>query len=200
MTRATDIAAAVAAEVDAIGLVLYQHSSRFVSIEQAKGLLHNLVDSVDVVIVLVNPEVDFVNEVIKSLPIQYLQFHGEESQAFCEQFSLPYIKAIPAISAVSIMQGVRQHPNAAAILLDAPSSVSRGGTGLTFDWQNCPRELTKPLILAGGLNALNVGQAISDCAPFAVDVCSGIEISPGMKCHAKMRDFIDAVWGKHERI
>ncbi len=202
MTRISDITHAISLGVDAIGLIFYEKSSRHVSVEQAKLLLLNhpfpspergLPAFVDIVAVFVNPEASFVKQVITELPIQLLQFHGDESPEFCEQFDIPYIKAIPAESPDAIIQAADQYTHAAAILLDTPSATSRGGTGLAFDWQIIPRQLSKPIILAGGLDASNVVSAITACSPYAVDVCSGIEASAGIKDHDKMSAFVNVL-------
>lgn len=193
MTRANDIAHAIALGVDAIGLIFYPKSSRYVNLAEAKSLLQTLPAFVNAVAVFVNPEVDFVTQVINELPVQCLQFHGDESPEFCGQFGLPYIKVVSATSLLTITQMVTIHPKASAILLDTPSSTARGGSGVTFDWQIIPKLMARPLILAGGLDSLNVSAAITACAPYAVDVCSGIEVSPGIKDHEKMSQFVTSV-------
>ena len=195
MTRSSDITHAVSLGVDAIGIIFYEKSQRYVSIEQAKRLLQDIPAFVDVVAVFVNPELSLVKQILNELPIQLLQFHGEESPEFCEKFDKPYIKAIPAISAETIIKIAEQHVNAAAILLDTPSK-HHGGTGLAFDWQIIPKKLPKPVILAGGLDTTNVVSAISTCSPYAVDVCSGIEASAGIKNHDKMNSFVNVLWEK----
>ncbi|MCE0723462.1 MULTISPECIES: phosphoribosylanthranilate isomerase [Legionella] len=190
MTRNEDIAYAIKLGVDAIGLIFYPKSARCVSIEQAKVLLHDLPAFVDSVAVLVNPERDFVHRIIKELPIQLLQFHGEESAEFCQQFNKPFIKAIHCDSAEYIHKTVRDFMTARALLLDTPSETARGGTGCAFDWTIIPKKAEKPFILAGGLNEYNVHDAIKLCHPYAVDLCSGIEASPGIKDHGKMSRFM----------
>ena len=195
MTQKIDIAHAVSLGVDAIGLIFYQKSVRHLSIKHAKKILQDLPAFVDAVAVFVNPDVSFVRQVMAELPIQCMQFHGDESPTFCEQFGQPYIKAVPATSACAIIKATEQYQHAAAILLETPSTFSRGGTGLPFDWQIIPRQLAKPIILAGGLSALNVPAAIATCSPYAVDVCSGIESSVGIKDHDKMSQFVNRLWG-----
>ncbi len=195
MSRVSDIAHATALGVDAIGLIFYPKSRRYLDIMAAKMLLQSLPVFVDVVAVFVNPEATYVRQVIAELPIQYLQFHGEESPEFCEQFGRSYIKAVPAISADEITKMADQHKQATAILLDTPTP-SHGGSGMPFDWQIIPRMLNKPIILAGGLDSFNVGAAIKIGTPYAVDVCSGVEVSPGIKDHVKMSQFVNTVWGK----
>ena len=193
MTRAVDIEHAIFLGVDAIGLIFYPKSARYLTVDQAKPLLKGLPAFVDAVAVFVNPELSFVQQVIAELPIQYIQFHGDETPAFCEQFGRPYIKSVSAISAVAITQAVLHYEHAAAILLDTPSTTTRGGSGMPFDWHVIPRGLTKSIILAGGLDATNVGTAITTCTPYAVDVCSGVEVSAGVKDHDKMSQFVMGV-------
>ena len=196
MTREQDIAQAIGLGVDAIGLIFYPKSSRFLSLARARELLREIPPFVNAVAVLVNPLASFVEELIAELPVDYLQFHGEESLQFCEQFKKPYIKAVQASSTSIIEKFSKEHPQAAALLLDTPSTSCHGGTEKTFDWGLIPQHLSKPLILAGGLNADNVAAALSQCKPYAVDVCSGVEASPGIKDHKKMSRFVNAVWGK----
>lgn len=195
MTRAADIAYAASLGVDAIGLIFYPKSSRCVSLSQAKALLQDLPPLVDTVAVLVNPDSAFVETLLAELDITYLQFHGEETPAFCQQFDKPYIKAIPAASQEAIEQSVQAFTGATALLLDTPSATNKGGSGLVFDWQIIPKALPKPCFLAGGLNASNVLAATRTVQPYAVDVCSGVEASPGIKDPQKMSQFINALWG-----
>ncbi|KTD41580.1 phosphoribosylanthranilate isomerase [Legionella parisiensis] len=190
MTRSEDIAYAIKLGVDAIGLIFYPKSARCVSIEQAQVLLKDLPAFVNSVAVLVNPERDFVHKIIEKLPIQLLQFHGDESAEFCQQFNKPFIKAIHCDSAEYIHQAAKDYMTAQALLLDTPSETLRGGTGCTFDWKIIPKNTEKPLILAGGLNEYNVLESIKLCHPYAVDLCSGIEASPGVKDHGKMSRFM----------
>ncbi|MDI9818266.1 MULTISPECIES: phosphoribosylanthranilate isomerase [unclassified Legionella] len=195
MTRREDIAHAVALGVDAIGLIFYSGSSRHISIEQARLLLKDVPLFVDIVAVFVNPLKSLVDQVINELPVQWLQFHGEETPAFCNQFQIPYIKSIQAASADVISQLAIDYQQASAILLDTPSD-NYGGTGKTFNWGIIPVNLKKPFILAGGLDFANVTKAVGLCSPYAVDVCSGVELSAGIKDHEKMSQFVNALWGK----
>ncbi|CAM2995713.1 N-(5'-phosphoribosyl)anthranilate isomerase [Legionella steigerwaltii] len=190
MTRSEDIAHAINLGVDAIGLIFYPKSTRCVSIEHAKVLLKELPAFVDSVAVLVNPEQELVYKIIEELPIQLLQFHGDETVEFCQQFKKPYIKAIHADSAEHIHQTARNFVSAHALLLDTPSKTVRGGTGCAFDWNIIPQRVEKPYILAGGLDEFNVLEAIKSCHPYALDLCSGIEMSPGVKDHGKMSRFM----------
>ncbi|MBI2786645.1 MAG: phosphoribosylanthranilate isomerase [Legionella longbeachae] len=194
MTRSEDIAHAIHLGADAIGLIFYAKSARSISIEQAKVLLKDHPPFVDAVAVLVNPEYDFVKKLIEELPIQVLQFHGDEPEQFCQQFNMPFIKAIHADSAEYIQQAEQDYISAQALLLDTPSETARGGTGLSFDWNIIPKIRAKPYILAGGLDEFNMLEAIKLCHPYAVDLCSGIEASPGIKDHGKMSRFMQNLW------
>lgn len=196
MTRAEDVAHAVHLGVDAIGLIFYPKSSRYVTIEKARLLLKNLPPFVDAVAVLVNPDKNSVHQIINDLPISLLQFHGDESPEFCQEFGMPYIKAIHPKSGEQILKVMSAYGSASAILLDTATETCRGGTGLTFDWQIIPEVVPRPYILAGGLNEHNIIDAVKVRTPYAVDVCSGIEALPGVKDHQKMSLFIKALWGK----
>jgi phosphoribosylanthranilate isomerase len=193
MTRREDIDYALALGVDAIGLIFYKGSKRAISIEQAKRLLNPMPLFINTVAVVVNPNKDEVLQIIDELPIQWLQFHGNEKESFCNQFHLPYIKAIPAGNKDEVTKLMGLYPKASAFLLDTPAQNSFGGTGKTFNWNNVPRESSKPFILAGGLTVANIQQAVKEVAPAAVDVCSGIEQSPGIKDHYKMIQFVKAL-------
>ena len=194
MTREEDIHLAASLGVDAVGVILYPGSRRYVHPEQAQTLLKNVPPFVDVVAVLVNPHADEVQAALQNLPIQYLQFHGEETAEFCRQFARPYIKSIAATSRQAIEAAMTRYPDASAFLLDTPCGDERGGSGRVFDWQHIP-QTDRPLILAGGLTPDNVKQAVSAVRPYALDLCSGIEQSPGIKDHEKMTRFITALRG-----
>ncbi|MBA2651819.1 MAG: phosphoribosylanthranilate isomerase [Tatlockia sp.] len=196
MTREEDIAYATALGVDAIGLIFAPESSRSISLSQAKKLLQNRPPFVDLVAVLVNPNPALVEDIINELGITLLQFHGDESAEFCNQFAKPYIKALHVHSTARFYEDSAKYQQASALLLDTPSAKSRGGTGKTFDWELIPNNFDKPLILAGGLDATNVNSAVELCSPYAVDVCSGVEVSPGIKDHEKMKAFVSTLWGK----
>lgn len=194
MTRVEDVRHAIRLGVDAIGFIFYSKSSRSVSIEQVKSLLLDFPPFIDAVAVLVNPEKEFVRQLLDDLPIQLLQFHGDESPEFCEQFSKPFIKALHPTDTNQIHQYAQEYSKACSLLLDNASDASRGGTGMSFDWQMIPDTLSKPIILAGGLNEFNIVEAVRISHPFAVDVCSGIEAMPGIKDHHKMDRFLKALW------
>lgn len=195
MTREQDIDYAVSLGVDAIGLIFYPGSTRYVTIKHAKSIVGKIPAFVDVVAVVVNPSVADMENIINEIPIQWIQFHGDESPEFCTRFNKPYIKSVAASSTRLIDQSMEQYTNASAILLDTPSLVQRGGVGRAFDWSVIPEKRNKPVILAGGLDARNVERAVSLVKPYAVDVCSGIETSPGIKDHLQMREFVNALRG-----
>lgn len=192
MTRAADIAKSVELGVDAFGLIFYPNSSRFVSFEEAKNLTQNIPPFVDIVGVFVNPDTAHVSQCLRQMPITLLQFHGDEKASFCEQFEKPYIKAIQVHSSLQIESEMKAHHNAIGFLLDTPSK-QYGGAGVAFDWSLIPKNVCKPLILAGGLTHENVGSFIKKYAPYAVDVCSGIESAPGIKDEHKMKLFVKAL-------
>ncbi|MBA2710586.1 MAG: phosphoribosylanthranilate isomerase [Tatlockia sp.] len=195
MTREEDIAYAAYLGVDAIGLIFAEKSSRLITLSHAEKLMSNLPPFLNVIAVLVNPSQDFVEEMLHKLPISFLQFHGNESEEFCNYFNKPYIKAVQIDSFNAVDNYVKCYQKASGLLLDTPSE-NHGGTGKTFNWEFIPKHVKKPLVLAGGLNAANVEAALKMCSPYAVDVCSGVESSPGVKDHKKMKEFVEAIWGK----
>lgn len=196
MTRAEDIAYAASLGVDAFGLIFYPPSPRAVTLEQAAELCAHLPPFLSPVAVVVNPKSELVEDIINKIPIALLQFHGEESPEFCAQFGFPFIKSIPVTSANQVYESMLQYDKAQALLLDSSSQHVKGGSGSCFDWRLIPDSLNKDYILAGGLNAENVEQALHVCTPYALDVCSGIELNPGVKDHKKMGQFMQAVWSK----
>lgn len=199
MTRREDILQASSLGADAIGFVCYEKSPRFVGLEKARQLLTELPPFLAVVAVLVNPDKGFVQDLLQALPVTMLQFHGEESAAFCEQFHKPYIKAVPALTGEQIEKAAREYASASALLLDTPSSDQKGGTGRCFDWSIIPEQLQKPYILAGGIDETNLSQALASSKPYAVDLSSGVESSPGVKDLDKMTRFFKAVTNEYKK-
>lgn len=197
MTRIEDVRYAITLGADDLGFIFYPKSPRNVSIEQAKILLTEVPDFVTTVGVLVNPEPSFVAQLLAELPLQRLQFHGEETPEFCQQFNKPYIKAIHPHNADQIKAACGTYQSADALLLDTPSE-SRGGTGQSFDWQIIPHDVAKPFYLAGGLDEFNIAEALKASNAHAVDLCSGIEAEPGIKDHHKMSRFMKALRGYDE--
>lgn len=191
LTRAEDVASACMAGADALGFVFYEPSKRFVRIEQAQLLCQQVPPFVQRVGLFVNPTKDYVQQVLQQVDLDLLQFHGDESPAFCESFAVSYIKALPVKPGVDLQQAMQAHNTARAFLLDTYKPGVPGGTGETFDWQLFP-ESDKPLILAGGLCPENVANAITTVSPYAVDVSGGVELSAGIKSAEKMQAFVKA--------
>jgi phosphoribosylanthranilate isomerase len=193
ITREQDALAAVRSGADAIGLVFYECSPRHVGIEQAKQLTGILPPFVSVVGLFVNAEADFVRQVLGSVPLDLLQFHGDETPEYCAQFERPYIKAIRVKAGVDLLQCASDFRSARGLLLDAHVQGIPGGTGTAFDWALIPKQLSLPVILSGGLDAGNVATAIKQVNPYAVDVSSGVESGKGIKDAAKIAAFINEV-------
>jgi phosphoribosylanthranilate isomerase len=193
ITRSEDAAAAAALGVDAIGMVFTRRSKRFIEIAQAQSIRAILPPFVGVVALLMDDAPEWISEVIERVQPDLLQFHGSESAEHCERFGRRYIKAVPMRSVEDVTAFAALHPHAGGFLLDSHASGASGGSGERFDWQRVPQEFDRPLILAGGLHAENVAEAVRMVRPFAVDVSSGIESAPGIKDLPKMRRFADAV-------
>ncbi len=197
LTSVADAQAAVAAGADAIGLVFYAKSPRAVSVAQAQQIVAALPPFVTVVGLFVNATRSEVNAVLDSVPLDVLQFHGDETPAECEGFSRPYFRALRMQRGLDIAALAAQYTGAQGVLLDAWVPGVHGGTGECFDWARIPENLAKPLILAGGLKADNVGQAVQQVQPWAVDVSGGVEASHGIKDAEKVRKFLYAVHMKN---
>lgn len=194
LTCIDDALAAVDAGADAIGLVFYEPSSRSVSPDKAGEIIQALPPFVTTVGLFVNPEAEDVVACLEQAPLDLLQFHGEEPDSFCRQFQRPWIKAVRMKDDVRLDQLSALWPNARGFLLDAYRPGIPGGTGETFDWARVPDHTRYPVILAGGLTPENVGAAVSQTQPFAVDVSGGVESAPGRKSTVKMSAFIKAVY------
>ncbi|WP_447590819.1 phosphoribosylanthranilate isomerase [Aquipseudomonas campi] len=195
ITRVEDALAAAAAGADAIGFVFYEKSPRAVTVEQAQRIVAALPPFVTTVGLFVNAGRDALREVLASVPLDLLQFHGDESQADCEGHNRPYIKALRVRAGDDITAQMAQYPSASGILLDTFVEGVPGGTGEAFDWALVPHDLPKPVILAGGLSPENVRAAIARVRPYAVDVSGGVEASKGIKDADKIRLFIREVRG-----
>ena len=192
LTRKQDVQAAVAEGTDALGFVLYAPSPRAVTAEQAAELIKAVPAFITTVALFVNESAEQVQSAIDLCAFDLLQFHGDESPEFCRQFNRPYMKAIRVRSAKDIDDAVQQYPDAKALLLDAYVENLPGGTGQAFDWRLIP-PLSVPWVLAGGLNANNVADAINQVKPFAVDISGGVEVSKGIKDRQKIQEFISEV-------
>lgn len=193
ITRVEDALIAAQAGVDAIGLVFYAKSPRAVSVAQAKDIIAALPPFVSTVGLFVNTSRAEINAILAELPLDVLQFHGDETPDDCEGFARPYFRALRMQPGVDIAQEAAKYTSAQAILLDAWVPGVHGGTGERFDWAQIPVDLAKPLILAGGLNADNAPQAMQQVKPWALDVSGGVESSKGIKDADKMRRFLYAV-------
>lgn len=194
LTRAEDVIAAAEAGADAVGFVCYPGSPRHVPADRLAALAASVPVFVTPVLLFVNAPADVVRAALVAVPHALLQFHGDESEAECRQYGRPYLRAIRMSDEVRLLDCERVFASARALLADAPAS-GYGGGGRTFDWSRIPppRERGKPLVLAGGLDADNVDDAIAQVRPDAVDVSSGVEASKGIKDPARIRAFIAAV-------
>lgn len=193
ITRPEDGFRAAELGADAIGLVFYPQSPRYVEKQQARDIIAALPPFVSVVALFMDAEPGFVNEVLASVPVDMLQFHGRETVEYCTSFGRRYIKAVSMMDNQDVAAYTERFATAAGFLLDAVRSGEAGGTGRRFDWSLIPERLTRPIILAGGLNPHNIGEAIRRSRCYAVDVSSGVESAKGIKDPEKMRALIEAI-------
>lgn len=194
--RSEDAVAAARLGADAVGLIFFPGSARAVTLAEACVIKSILPPFVATVALFVNAEASSVNTVISTLKPSLLQFHGDEEDDFCAQFSVPFLKAIRVGDKMrpdDLIQCATQFPSAVTLLLDTLTTGSYGGTGETFDWSVIPVAIRNKIILSGGLSADNVDRAVQLIRPWAVDVSSGIEASKGVKDHIKMARFVEAV-------
>lgn len=197
LTSVEDALQAAELGADAIGLVFYPRSSRALTAQKAGSIRKALPVFVNVVGLFVNPTEADVELVLKHVHLDCLQFHGDESPAFCASFGLPYMKAIRVRPELNLLSEISRFSNSSAILLDSYDKHVAGGTGTSFDWsiaQQCVAQSEAKIVLAGGLDASNVAGAIHQVKPYAVDVSSGVESAPGKKSPERMREFIDEVY------
>ena len=181
------------AGADAIGLVFYADSPRHVDHERAAAIARELPPYVMAVGLFVNADADAVWAILDDVPLDLLQFQGDEPPEFCEGFGRPYVRAVRMEAGTDLIECRRRFSGAKALLVDAHVPGQRGGTGQVFDWGKIPSNHPAPLILSGGLTAQNVGRAIREVRPWAVDVSSGVESSRGVKDPAKIVEFIRSV-------
>ncbi|WP_298608037.1 phosphoribosylanthranilate isomerase [uncultured Thiothrix sp.] len=193
ITSVADALMVSAAGADALGLVFYPKSKRNLHIEQATEIYRAVPPFVATVGLFLDAEAEFVQAVLAAMPLSLLQFHGSESPSYCAQFKRPYLKAV-GMKGIAASGGFKayadQYPDAQGFLVDSHAPGAAGGTGETFDWTQVPQDYPKPIILAGGLSPENVAEAIQVSRVYAVDVSSGVEISPGIKDAAKVQAFI----------
>ena len=178
------------AGVDAVGLVFYDKSPRNVDVQKAQEIIDALPPFVNRVGLFVNANPSFVDEILCEVPLDTLQFHGDESLLDCTQYQMPFIKSLRVRPDTNVVQVAEQFSSASAILLDSFNPSSFGGTGEAFDWSLACVDISLPIILAGGLNSDNVSSAIRQVRPYAVDASSGVESAPGVKDIDKIEAFI----------
>jgi phosphoribosylanthranilate isomerase len=204
ITRLPDGLAAAQAGADAIGFVFWPGTPRRITAANARAIAAAMPPFVTIVGLFVDPQADEVRAALAAVPLHVLQFHGREPAEFCRLFGRPYLKAVPVADRAArdgLLEYVARYPDAAGLLFDAPPTDGLpGGTGQTFDWDALPRDLSRPLVLSGGLTPANVGGAIRRVRPWAVDVSSGVEaIGPdgaparGIKDSERIRAFIEEV-------
>ena len=189
-TNADNAREAAFAGVDAIGLVFYEKSPRNVDINSAREIVAALPPFVNRVGLFVNANPSFIDEVLCEVPLDTLQFHGDEEAIDCTQYQMPFIKSVRVSLDTNVAQIADDFSQASGLLLDSYNSHTYGGTGEVFDWSLACVEIQLPVILAGGLNSDNVAEAIKQVRPYAVDASSGVESEPGVKDVDKIRAFI----------
>ncbi len=192
-TRPQDALAAAQLGVDAVGLVFYPPSKRFVSIEQAQAIVRVLPPFVSVVALFVNENTERIRQVLAQVPVDILQFHGDETPEFCRQFNRPYIKAVRVQNTDDIIAAQQQYPDARAVLFDAHIEGEYGGTGHRFDWAMLPDQLSGHWILSGGLTPENIAEAVKITGAKIIDVSSGVESAPGIKSAEKIAALLAAM-------
>lgn len=193
ITSSADALAACEAGADALGLVFYAPSSRCVGLEQACEIVAAVPPFVTIVALFVDETAATIQRTLECVPIDCIQFHGDETPAFCAQFQRPYLKALRMRPGADIGRLAGNFSDARGLLLDSWQPGIPGGTGQTFDWTAVPTGLPRPLVLAGGLDEHNVAAAIAAVRPAAVDVSGGVERAPGIKDTGKMNRFMAAV-------
>lgn len=198
ITRIEDAITVANAGADAIGFIFYEPSVRYIALETAVEIVQALPLFVHKIGVFVNASDAQIDAVLNTATVDILQFHGEEDPEMCERYGLPYIKAIRMQENIDINRLIDDYASASALLLDSCVDSSYGGTGRPFLWSSVPVNLDKRIILAGGLTAENVAHAIAEISPYAVDVSSGVEITPGIKDPDKIKKFIHKVMAYEE--
>jgi phosphoribosylanthranilate isomerase len=190
ITRLQDMHAACEAGADALGFVFYEKSPRHVSVEAAAELIRALPPFVQSVGLFVNAEPAFVERVLEAVPLDLLQFHGDETPADCVRYGRPYIKAVRVTADTDLLKCAADFDTARGLLLDAYVPGVPGGTGESFDWSLIPARMPKPVVLSGGLTPANVAEAVRQVHPWAVDVSSGVESEKGIKDPFHVAQFI----------
>jgi len=181
---------AVELGVDALGFVFLTESPRYIKPKKARAIIDLLPSFVLRVGLFVNAPKEEVLLAITESRVNLLQFHGDEDENFCNQFNLPYIKAISFKGGINLLECCQLFASSSAILIDTYSKEMRGGTGKTFNWDLVPKKLPLPLIIAGGLDSENVSLLINSVNPYGVDVSGGVELKKGIKDHNMMKNFV----------
>jgi len=176
--------------VDALGFVFFNKSPRYIEPQKAREIIDLLPSFVLRVGLFVNATKEEVVLAINESRVNMLQFHGDEDEIFCNQFNLPYIKAISFKDGINLLEYCQLFESSSAILIDTHSQEMRGGTGKTFNWSLIPKKLPLPLIIAGGLDSKNVSSLINSINPYGVDVSGGVESDKGIKDHNMMKNFV----------
>jgi phosphoribosylanthranilate isomerase len=200
ITRQVDAAAAASYGAQAVGLIFYAKSSRNVTAAAAGDIVRALPPFITAVGLFVNPTVGEVEHIMRDVRLDLLQFHGEETPEFCARFGVPFVKAVRVKTGVDLLQYARRYETARGLVLDAFVDGAHGGTGTSFDWSLVPAKLPLPVVLSGGLIPANVGDAIQRVMPWAVDVSSGVEASPGIKDPRKIAAFMEEVRSADVRL
>jgi phosphoribosylanthranilate isomerase len=193
ITRLEDALASIRAGAHAIGFVFYRPSPRYITPAAAGAIVRTLPPFITTVGLFVDAPAEDVRATVAQVPVQLLQFHGAETPAYCRQFGRPYMKAVRMGPEVDLLQYARDYRDAKALLLDAYVEGLHGGSGSAFDWKRVPGGLPLPVIVSGGLTAENVGEAVRQVRPCAVDVSSGVESAKGIKDAGKIAAFIAGV-------
>ena len=193
ITREQDAIAAIECGADALGFVFYRPSPRCVGIEQAAAIVRRLPPFVTTVALFVNADAGLIAQVVDEVGVDLIQFHGQESPAYCAQHGRPWIRAVAMAPGTDLAALQVQFGDGRGLLLDAYRPGVPGGTGETFDWDRIPAALARSIVLAGGLTPENVGEAVRRVRPYAVDVSGGVEAEKGIKDPARIRAFIEEV-------
>ena len=193
ITRVEDAITAARYGADAIGLVFYKDSPRYVDTGTAKNIALALPPFVSKVGLFVDASKDEIDEILSEVPLDILQFHGNETPEQCNEYTIHYIKAVRMQNGINLNEITSRYSEAVALLLDSYVEGKQGGTGKSFDWSIIPDNTAKPVILAGGLTPDNVADAIQQVSPYAVDVSGGVESAKGIKDENKIAAFIQEV-------
>ncbi|HED13058.1 MAG TPA: phosphoribosylanthranilate isomerase [Gammaproteobacteria bacterium] len=193
MTCQQDAENAITAGVDALGFIFWPPSKRYIAIDEAAKIVDQVSAYVTTVAVFVDPTEADVDAVLADVAIDSLQFHGQEPASFCNRFARPFVKALAMHEDQDVFSFCMQYHQASAVLLDTYRAGTPGGTGEQFTWRWIPEHLPLPVILAGGLAPENIAEAVRSVRPYAVDISSGVESSPGCKDTEKLQALVRAV-------